>query len=137
MLVNITTRNLVLSDEQRDLIHRRIEFALGRFSARISSVSAVFSDINGPRGGIDKKCQLRISLVPHGEVIVDDSNTSVEAVVANVADRASNTLARSIERSRDHQVEVERAIASTNPPITHRGHRSTRKSRLRTAAPQV
>ena len=33
---------------------RRLDFALGRFTGRLSGVHLSFEDTNGPRGGVDK-----------------------------------------------------------------------------------
>jgi len=42
--------------ETVDLARTRLEFALGRFAGRVRSVSVSLTDLNGPRGGLDKKC---------------------------------------------------------------------------------
>lgn len=110
MLISVTLRKMALNDQQQAWIERRIQFALGRFVSRIRRVSAIFSDINGARGEADKKCRLRISLIPNGEVVVDDVDTSVEAAAANVSEKAARTVARLLERLRDTRPETEQVI---------------------------
>lgn len=110
MLIEVTNRNVSLSDEQKEWVLRRIQFALGRFVTRIRRVSVIFSDVNGDRGGEDKKCRLRIPMIPSGEVIVEDVDASIETVVANVAERASRSVARAVERQSDYDGGVERVI---------------------------
>jgi len=117
MLISVTLRKMDLNEQQQGLIERRIQFALGRFISRIRRVSAIFSDINGARGGVDKKCRLRISLIPTGEVVVDDVATSVEAAAANVSERAARTVSRLLERLRDHRPETEQVIHKPVPRI--------------------
>lgn len=101
MLIDVTLRKMALSEQQHAWVERRLRFALGRFVARIRRVSAIFSDINGARGGVDKECRLQISLTPHGEIVVADVATSVEGAVANVSERAARTVARLLERLRE------------------------------------
>ena len=101
MLIDVTLRKVDLNKGQHEWIQRRIQFALGRFMSHISHVSAIFSDTNGTRGGVDKKCRLRVSLIPHGEVVVDDVETSVEAAAANVTERAARSVARFVGRLHD------------------------------------
>lgn len=106
MVINLTTRKISLSDEQRNTILQRLQFALGRFSPRIQRVWATLRDINGRRGGVDKQFQVRISLRPHREfVVVEDLDASVEVAVANVADRAARAVARALERLREGRFE--------------------------------
>lgn len=110
MLIEVTSRNVSVSEEQQEWVLRRVQFALGRFVSRIRRVSVIFSDVNGDRGGEDKKCRLRISMIPSGEVIVEDVDASIESVVANVTERASRSVARAVERRSDHSGGVERVI---------------------------
>lgn len=108
MLIDVTSRKLNLTEEQQAWIERRIHFALGRFITHIRRVSVIFRDINGARGGVDKECRLQISLLPHGEVVVADVDTSVEGASANVSERAARTVARLLERSRESRLERDR-----------------------------
>lgn len=123
MLISLTLRKMALNEQQQAWIERRIQFALGRFVSRIRRVSAIFSDTNGTRGGVDKKCRLRISLIPDGEVVVDDVDTSVEAAAANVSEKAARTVARLLERLRDTRPETERVIyvpgRRISPQVNH------------------
>lgn len=110
MLIEVSNRNVTLDEKQREWIQRRLQFALGRFSSCIRRVSVVFRDVNGTRGGVDKKCRLRVVLIPDGEVIVEDTDSSVEAVVAMVSERAARSVARRIERRNDDHGHVERVV---------------------------
>lgn len=110
MLISVTLKKMTLNETQQAWIQRRIQFALGRFVSRIRRVSATFSDINGAKGGVDKRCRLLVSLIPNGEVVVDDVDMSVEAAAANVSEKAARTVARLLERSRDNRSATDRLI---------------------------
>lgn len=112
MLIDVMDRNVTLDEGTLEWIERRLEFALGRFSPRIRRVAVILSDINGDRGGSDKHCRLRISLIPKGEVVVEDRHLSVEAVVANAVERAARSVARWLERQREFLNVPERVIFS-------------------------
>lgn len=101
MLIEVTNRNVVLADGVREWIARRLQFALGRFSSRIRRVSVVFSDVNGGKGGCDKQCRIKITLIPGGEVVIEDIDPSVVTVVANIAERAARSVSRELERRRE------------------------------------
>ncbi|MEN6497551.1 MAG: HPF/RaiA family ribosome-associated protein, partial [Thermoguttaceae bacterium] len=80
MQTTITARNLRLTKELRQQIMRRLQFALGRFAPRIQAVAVAISDENGPRGGPDKRCQLRITTRGAGELILQRQGADLEAL---------------------------------------------------------
>lgn len=113
MLIEVTNRNVTLADGVREWIERRLRFALGRFSSRIRRVSVIFSDVNGGRGGCDKQCRLKIQLIAGDELVIEDIDPSVVAVVTNVAERAARSVSRVLERRREDRGHIEQ---STNAP---------------------
>ena len=114
MRIEVTKRNVTLTDDVREWIERRLQFALGRFSSRIRRVSLMISDVNGDRGGCDKQCRLRILLIPSGEVVVEDMDPSIVSVVANVAERAARSVSRALERRRENHGDSEPIVNVPN-----------------------
>jgi putative sigma-54 modulation protein len=92
--------NYELSDGLRDFIERRLRLTLGRFAARIDRLTVRLSDVNGPRGGVDKRCRIAVVLVPRGVVMVEGSGDDPFALVADTAKRAGRSLRRTLERRR-------------------------------------
>ena len=113
MLIDILNRSVPVEPKTREWIERRVRFALGRFVARIRRVAIIVDDINGPRGGNDKRCRLRISLAPGGSVVVDDVDSTVEAATAHAVDRAARAVARWLERQRDDHMEPEHILSAS------------------------
>lgn len=87
-----------LDDVLGDYIERRVRFALGRFAGRIDRVAVRLSDVNGPRGGIDKHCRVTVVLSPRGVVRVEGSGDDPFALVARVAKRAGQAVRRTFGR---------------------------------------
>ena len=84
MKLLILDRNGLLSDEGQEYARRRIHFALSRFATKIDRVTAVFSDDNGPRGGIDKVCRITVKLrrladIRHADALVEDLDALLAA----------------------------------------------------------
>ena len=92
--------NYDLDDELKDHIERRLRSALGRFASRIHRVMVRVTDVNGPRGGIDKRCRIAVALVPRGVALVEGSDHDPFALVARAAKRVGQSVRRTLERRR-------------------------------------
>lgn len=86
-----------------EAILERIHFALARLSHRIRTLRVRFDDLNGPRGGIDKRCTLEAVLVHHGRLVVEVTDDKVVAAVSRAARRLSRRVGDEFERSRDRR----------------------------------
>lgn len=80
---------------------RRILFALGRFGRRVVSITLRIDDVNGPRGGADKRCQIVARLAPWGDVRVEDLDGDLYAAIDRAVDRLDRALAREMEGRRE------------------------------------
>jgi putative sigma-54 modulation protein len=89
-----------LDDPLKDHIERRLRSALGRLAGRIDRVSVTLTDVNGPRGGVDKRCRVAVSLVPRGGVIITCSGSDPFALAARAASRVGRATRRALERRR-------------------------------------
>lgn len=52
--------------QMRELSVDRVRFALRRLSALVARAKVQFSDVNGPRGGVDKRCQVEVQTRQRG-----------------------------------------------------------------------
>jgi hypothetical protein len=91
------------------LVRERLEFALGRFSGRVRSLSVRCTDVNGPRGGHDKKCRIHVRLEhPSRTILIEDIDVDPATVIRRAALRTARTVARAIDSAGDWRV-LERA----------------------------
>jgi hypothetical protein len=89
----------------RHWAERRLRIALQRLEPRVSRAELQLSDINGPRGGIDKQCQLELKTDGFGIVIV----TSVAGDWRTALDDALVRATRLLLRQRRHERDPRRA----------------------------
>lgn len=89
-----------LNDALKDHIERRLSTALGRLKGRIDRITIRLVDVNGPRGGIDKRCRIIVSLSPRGQVIVTGSDHDPFALVNRAAKRTGHIVRKVLERQR-------------------------------------
>jgi len=85
-----------------DLIRTRLEFALGRFAGRVRSLRVRCADVNGARGGVDKRCLISIRLTrPHRVIVIDDVDADHAIAIDRAAHRAARAVARAVEWEHD------------------------------------
>lgn len=101
MRIEIRTRGVDLSDSLRAHIERCLNFGLDWARHDIARVAISLSDINGPRGGTDKRCQIRIPLPRARGVQIEEVAGDLQIATARAVDRAARTLARRLTRQRE------------------------------------
>ena len=63
MRIQITSVKNMIDDELKEQIMTQLHFSLGRYGTRIGRVLIRLDDINGPRGGLDKRCRIDVDLM--------------------------------------------------------------------------
>ena len=98
MQINITSQRFSLTDALKQYVKRRINFSLSTKSEHINKVDIRLSDINGPRGGTDKRCHLHVVLKGMPDVVIEDTQTDMYNAIDRACERASRTVVRKIGR---------------------------------------
>jgi hypothetical protein len=84
----------------RDFSVERVRFALRRLSALVPRAKVQFSDVNGPRGGVDKRCQLELKTQAAGTVVIASLARNWRTALDRSLRRATQVLTRSLQRNR-------------------------------------
>jgi ribosomal subunit interface protein len=122
MQIEIQARNFSLTQALRMHIERRLGFALATRYDHIKRILVRLSDINGPRGGNDKCCQLQVVLPGHADVVIEDTESNLYVAIDRAADRASRTVTRRLGRLRDKgraRSQDVKQIADTVEPVAY------------------
>ena len=98
MQINIQARNFSLTDALRSHAERRLRFALTCCDNHIRRVVMRLSDINGPRGGADKRCHLQVVLAGLPDVVIEDTEADLYIAIDRATDRAGRTVVRKTGR---------------------------------------
>lgn len=83
-----------------EYVRLRIRHALGRFQEWVEHVAVSMRDDNGPRGGIDKRVQVRIGLRGLQPVMIEERDSDLYMAIGRSSLRAERQVARSLERRR-------------------------------------
>ncbi|MHB1290993.1 MAG: ribosome hibernation-promoting factor, HPF/YfiA family [Sulfuricella sp.] len=102
MQIHIQSQGFSLTDALREHAEHRLRFGLTHASDHIRRVEMRLSDINGPRGGADKRCSIVVTLENLPEVVIEDVENDLYDAIDRAADRASRSVARCLERKREH-----------------------------------
>ncbi|HET6726141.1 MAG TPA: HPF/RaiA family ribosome-associated protein [Gammaproteobacteria bacterium] len=89
-----------ISQHDRDYIRGRLDKRLHKFDETVERTSVRIEDINGPRGGVDKRCRIKVVLSGLPSVIVEENHYSPRAAVDVALDRIERSIGRAIERRR-------------------------------------
>lgn len=87
----------------RDLAVRRIRFAMRRMTWLVPRATVQLSDINGPRGGIDKRCQLLLKTEQGGLINVTSVASDWRSAIDVALERAIRVLRRLWQRRQDRR----------------------------------
>jgi putative sigma-54 modulation protein len=101
MSLYIRSKNLRLSEKTREHFRFRLMSILDRFGHRIQDVDASLSDLNGPKGGVDKQCRVVVRLRPNGKVTIQETESNIFTAFARALDRAKHAVGRTLERRHD------------------------------------
>jgi ribosome-associated translation inhibitor RaiA len=115
MRIDIQANGFVLTRSIESHLQRRLEFALDRIRARVRRVYVRLSDINGRRGGIDKRCQLQVQLTDTSDVVVADVQRDLYVAMTRAVDRAATAIGRRLGRLNRAQADVATARRSDRP----------------------
>jgi ribosome-associated translation inhibitor RaiA len=101
MQIDIHAHGLTLTPELRQHVRHRLALALDRVELRVRHVKVMLSDVNGPRGGVDKCCQLQVELWHLPRLVVLETCDDMTLAIDGAIDRAVHTMGRLIGRQRD------------------------------------
>lgn len=112
MKSTIIAKGIDASQALRDYISERMDDALFRAKDSINYITVRISDMNGPKGGIDKRCQVNLSLPGMPAVVISEVSASIDSAIDRAAQRAARVVERILRRAN--------AMQPINVPVLRR-----------------
>jgi putative sigma-54 modulation protein len=109
--IELRGSNLPISEALREHLTRKLDFVLRRLGEHVDRIIVRIVDINGPKGGLDKRCRIIARLSPAGIVVVEATDADSYVAVSHAATRMEERIARAVTRRRPR------------PPAARRGAR--------------
>ena len=97
----------------RTLAERRVRQALRRLAWLTPRVRVHLSDINGPRGGIDKRCQIELMTDGRSPVVVTSLAKDWFTALQSALARATRSLLHNLQRSRKQSSPAQLLVAGS------------------------
>lgn len=101
MLVAIHAHGVGLSANSRATVIDQVQLALSSAARHVRRVAVYLSDENGPRGGVDKKCLVRVDFGTGQPVTAEARGGSVLGVVDAATGRAAKAVRTALHKRFD------------------------------------
>jgi hypothetical protein len=93
----------------RDEAVRRAKFVMRRLTWLVPRARVCLSDDNGPRGGVDKRCQVELRTRSGATVLITSVARDWRSAIDNALARAARVLMRQLRRSQRMDRDLARA----------------------------
>ena len=98
--VHIRVFGIELNQDTRTSIRRRLDRRLKKFARSIERVSVRLKDVNGPRGGVDQVCRIKVVLRNLPSIVYEEQDISLDAAVGGALAGAERAVRRTLRRRR-------------------------------------
>lgn len=100
MNIDLQARDFNLTNAHELQIRQKLKVVLSRFSHKIRLARVVLSDINGPKGGKDKRCAICVEVNNHKTVVVEEVSENMFESINRCSQRVKRTLTRMLNKRR-------------------------------------
>ncbi|HET7132033.1 MAG TPA: HPF/RaiA family ribosome-associated protein [Gammaproteobacteria bacterium] len=94
----IRSSGVEVARSTRDYIRRKLATKLAKFAPVVRRASVRIEDVNGPRGGVDYECRIKVVLDRHPSVVFAKRSASaaeaIDAALAGIAIAVRRTVVR-------------------------------------------
>jgi CBS domain-containing protein/ribosome-associated translation inhibitor RaiA len=94
-----------VDDDAREYIRRKLGMKLGKFAMAIERVSVRVRDVNGPRGGVDHECRVKVVLSGLPSVMAQAQDVALVGAIDQAIAAATGSVKRSVQRRRMRPLE--------------------------------
>jgi hypothetical protein len=97
---HIRVLGVEMEDHDRDHIARQLGMKLGKFTSSIERITVRLSDANGPKGGRDQICQIKVVLSGLPSIVVEERAAALHTATERAMKATALAVRRSVQRRR-------------------------------------
>jgi len=98
VVAHIRSPGLELDGDARAYIRRKLGMKLGKLASSIERISVRLEDANGPRGGRDQVCRIKVVLSGLPSVVFESRDASLDAAIDAALAGAERAVRRTVKR---------------------------------------
>ena len=99
-----------LDDDEQAYIRRKLGMKLGKFATSIERISVRVTDMNGPRGGVDQLCNVKVVLSGLPSVVIERRHAALHAAIDDALRAMERAVQRSVRRRRMKPLRVKHSV---------------------------
>ncbi len=103
MDIDTRTQGFELTAALAQRVHTQVRAALEPMAARVTGVTVRLDDVNGDRGGVDKRCRIVVSLDGHRTAVAAVTSADLYAAIGDAARRVRRSAQRLLTRHVAHE----------------------------------
>jgi len=103
MIVDIQSRPFNLTSSLRVYVQQRLRASIESRTDKIQRIEVRLSDINGPHGGIDKRCHLHLVIPKMADIVIEDTRDNLYFAIDSAITRAREVLDRKLSRKQQRK----------------------------------
>ncbi len=115
MQVQLETRHVELPSRANTRMSSRVGRVFQKFESVIHRLHLTLKDVNGPRGGEDKVCLLRVELKGGGQLVVREQGESLARSIGRCLRRGIHLVSREQKRRLSRRRQSQHALALDIP----------------------
>jgi ribosome hibernation promoting factor len=97
---HIRAFGIYLNQNTRTSIRRKLDRKFRKFARSIERMSVRLKDVNGPHGGVDHVCRIKVVLRSLPSVVYEKQDVSLDTAVGGALAGAERAVRRTLERVR-------------------------------------
>lgn len=101
MNLEIRANGMKMTKELKAHAEERVRHALRRFREQVTWVRVQFTDLNGPKGGVDIRCKIEARVQAGGGIVVHQTRETPLSALSDATDAVRHSVARRVSRFRD------------------------------------
>lgn len=98
ILLKVQHPEMINNDQTITQIEKAFKQAVDRFKHIIRETDITFLDVNGPRGGLDKRCKVQLRLMPRGIIVVRTTATTMLDAANIACDKIRQLLSKRLSK---------------------------------------
>ena len=98
MQIDIQSRGFSLTNSLMDYAQQRVKLSMAYCCSHVSRIVIRLSDINGPRGGPDKRCNIQVVLEGMPDVVVHNTEINLYDAIDRAVDRTRRAVVKKVDR---------------------------------------